>query len=139
MLLKFWDRLLGKKHLNFSHYRITNNALEALQWMKHDEFDIVITDIVMPELDGFDFIREAWQCNPKMKLIFTTAYECDFKNVVLAYPQVTEKDIHVLLKPYQDISQIEEFVTRICEDDKSLNKPEAISNPEQLQFHVWKL
>ncbi len=139
MLLKFWDRLLGAKHLNYSHYQITKSAEEALQLMGTTKFDIAIIDIVMPNIDGFDFVREAWTQNPDMQLVFTTAYECDFRHVSLSATEDNRRDVHVLLKPYQDISKIEEFIARLSDEDASLNNTPPIKNETNLRFHLWRL
>jgi CheY-like chemotaxis protein len=46
-----------KKH---PEYIVTNasNGQEALEKTKQDQFDLIITDIVMPEKDGIAFINE---------------------------------------------------------------------------------
>lgn len=139
MLLKFWDRLLGKKHLNYDNYRTTKNPLEALHWMENTRFDLAIIDIVMPRMDGFDFVREAWKQNPDMQLVFTTAYACDFRNVSLSAQNENRRDVHVLLKPYQDISKIEEFISRLNDNEPSLNETTPVLNESRLRFHLWKL
>ena len=33
------------------------NGLEAIQWIERGEFDLIITDIRMPDLDGFGLYR----------------------------------------------------------------------------------
>ena len=104
-----------------------------------EEFDIIIVDIVMPNLDGFDFVREAWKIAPKLKIVFTTAYNCDFGKVALPLSRTTDRDIHVLLKPYQDIAKVEEFLERLVADDSALNKMPPIYNQNELRFHMWHL
>ena len=137
MLLKAWDRMLA--HASCS-YRLTTDPHEALEWMEKEEFDIVISDIVMPSLDGFDLIRAAWRKHPHMQLIFTTAYNCDFRNAPIeAPPERDPHDVHVLLKPYQDLIKVEEFVSRILDEDESLNQVCPLKNNNDLRFHLWHL
>src|SRR5206468_3868100 len=34
------------------------NGREALQWMTQSKFDLVLLDLGLPEMDGFEFLRE---------------------------------------------------------------------------------
>lgn len=139
MLLKAWSRILGERHLNVPHYRLSAHPEQALHWLRQEEYDIVIVDIVMPNLDGFDFIREAWKIAPNLKLVFTTAYNCDFGQVTLPLTEMTDRDVHVLLKPYQDIEKVEEFIERLVAEDTTLNDMPPIHNRNELRFHLWHL
>jgi len=139
MLLKAWDRILGARHLNYQHYRLSNHPEEALEWLRTNQFDIAIIDVVMPTLDGFDFVRQAWKYNPDMQLVFTTAYNCDFRSVSLPILNDENRDIHVLLKPYQNIDKIEEFVDRLCTNDRALQEAPPLFNQNNLRFHLWRL
>ncbi len=39
-------------------------------------FDLVITDLTMPRLNGADLARELLQIRPAMPMILTTGYSC---------------------------------------------------------------
>jgi CheY-like chemotaxis protein len=41
----------------------------ALQMLKHEAFDLILTDIFMPEQDGLEVIREAHQLRPSLPII----------------------------------------------------------------------
>ncbi|TAE39883.1 MAG: DNA-binding response regulator [Runella slithyformis] len=47
------------------------DALEALDYLQHDNVDLIFLDIKMPDISGFDFLRTL--ASPPM-VIFTTAY-----------------------------------------------------------------
>ncbi|MFX3625777.1 MAG: LytR/AlgR family response regulator transcription factor [bacterium] len=51
---------------------ICNNAIEALEKMKHNIVDLIFLDIEMPEISGVDFLRSLK--DPPIA-IFTTAYQ----------------------------------------------------------------
>jgi DNA-binding LytR/AlgR family response regulator len=51
---------------------ICNNAIEALEKMKHNRVDLIFLDIQMPEITGIDFLKSLK--DPPM-VIFTTAYQ----------------------------------------------------------------
>lgn len=48
-------RELVKKYAVFENFEsdTATNGIEAIEMCKHNEYDLVIMDIMMPELDGF--------------------------------------------------------------------------------------
>lgn len=53
-------RAIIKKYAEFEGYQIVEaaNGMEAIEKCKVEEFDVIILDIMMPELDGFSTCRE---------------------------------------------------------------------------------
>lgn len=53
-------RALIKKYTDFEGYesKIATNGMNALEILKIETFDIIIMDIMMPELDGFSTVKE---------------------------------------------------------------------------------
>ena len=53
-------RDLVRKYATFENYEseTAENGLEAIEKVKHNEYDLVIMDIMMPELDGFSAVKE---------------------------------------------------------------------------------
>ncbi len=50
-----------------------NGAL-ALEIVKHEDIDLLLTDLRMPELDGNELLREVHQINPLLEVIVMTAF-----------------------------------------------------------------
>ena len=40
---------------------VANNGIEALEIMKHDKISLALVDIMMPEMNGYEFIKEVRQ------------------------------------------------------------------------------
>lgn len=53
-------RAIIKKYAEFEGYQIVEaaNGMEAVEKCKTQEFDVIILDVMMPELDGFSTCRE---------------------------------------------------------------------------------
>ena len=45
------------------------DGLEALEWLEEAHVDLVITDLVMPHMDGVDFVRRLRETRPTLPVI----------------------------------------------------------------------
>ncbi|MCX7913800.1 MAG: response regulator [Thermodesulfovibrionales bacterium] len=52
----------------------TSNPYEALEWIKKDGFDLVITDLKMPGLDGMEILKTIRERDEDVPVIIITAY-----------------------------------------------------------------
>jgi DNA-binding NtrC family response regulator len=66
-------RMIIKEKTNYEAVA-TNNPIEAIELAKKDGFDIVITDLKMPGLDGLEFLKTIRQFDPDIPVIMITAY-----------------------------------------------------------------
>ncbi len=93
-------RLFGARALRNKGYKVFEakegeGALDIIRTCG-EPIDLVITDVVMPNVDGPTLVREVRATNPAMKVIFISGYaEDSFRE------QVSEQDdIHFLPKPF---------------------------------------
>ena len=58
-------RELVKKYATFENYEsdTATNGLEAIEMCKINQYDLIIMDIMMPELDGFSAVKEIKKIN----------------------------------------------------------------------------
>ena len=68
------DEMLEILSLDFEEIKIAANGQEGLQIFKEFHPDIIISDIQMPLLDGISMAKEILAIDPKMKIVFTTAF-----------------------------------------------------------------
>lgn len=64
--------------------------------LEQHSFDLLLTDIVMPGLDGIELARRAAEVDPAMKIMFITG----FAAVALSQTAPTPKEAKVLSKPF---------------------------------------
>ena len=69
-----------KKSLERVGYKcsVINNAEEALKIYKTGKFDVVLTDIQLPEMDGVELIQHLYHFNKDVKIIVITVLQ-DFE------------------------------------------------------------
>lgn len=53
-------RELVKKYANYEQFEsdTASNGIEAIEMVKHNTYDLIVMDIMMPELDGFSAVKE---------------------------------------------------------------------------------
>ena len=80
----------GHKVMSFAE------GLSAYEEIKQKSYDLLLTDIVMPEMDGIELARRAAELDPAMKIMFITG----FAAVALHPDSRAPKDAKVLSKPF---------------------------------------
>jgi two-component system cell cycle response regulator CpdR len=72
-----------------------DNGMSAYQRLREEPFEMLLTDIVMPEMDGIELARRASELDPDIKIMFITG----FAAVALNSDSDAPKNAKVLSKP----------------------------------------
>ena len=64
------------KALQNAGYEVVSldNGLSAYQQLREEPFELLLTDIVMPEMDGIELARRAAELDPDIKIMFITGF-----------------------------------------------------------------
>ena len=73
-----------------------DNGRSAYERIREEPFTLLLTDIVMPEMDGIELARHATELDPTLKIMFITG----FAAVALSPEQAAPDDAKVLSKPF---------------------------------------
>jgi two-component system, cell cycle response regulator CpdR len=86
------------KALQTAGYNVISfdNGLSAYQRLREEPFELLLTDIVMPEMDGIELARRAAELDPDIKIMFITG----FAAVALNPDSSAPKQAKVLSKPF---------------------------------------
>ncbi len=79
------------------HAQGAESAYQALQMLEEGEWDVVLSDLRMPGMDGLDLLREVKQRWPAVEVVMMTA----FGTVANAVQALREGAFDYLLKPYE--------------------------------------
>ncbi len=55
--------------------RLTQSSLDGLRMIDEEKFDLVLTDIKMPDMDGIEVLKQVRDRFPEMKVIIMTGYQ----------------------------------------------------------------
>jgi two-component system, cell cycle response regulator CpdR len=77
-------------------YHVTSfaNGREAFERLRREPFTLLLTDIVMPQMDGIELARRAAELDPDLKIMFITGFAAVTLN------SEAPKDARVLSKPF---------------------------------------
>lgn len=71
----------------FSDVNCFNSPFEAVEFLKNNTPDIIISDFMMPEMNGFEFLTEAKKLHPEVSMILLTGY-ADKENAIKAINEI---------------------------------------------------
>ncbi|NJO56167.1 MAG: response regulator [Rhodospirillales bacterium] len=90
-------RFLVKALMNAGYEVVSfDNGQSAYQRLREEPFELLLTDIVMPEMDGIELARRATELDPDIKVMFITG----FAAVALNPDSRAPRDAKVLSKPF---------------------------------------
>ena len=128
-----------------------NNPVEAIEYLKLEAPDLIISDFIMPEMNGLEFLREAKKLYPETSMILLTAY-ADKENAIKTINEIgvykyIEKpwdndDLimnirngiersHLLANLRDKIAQLEEAKAQQQEVPAEPQEPEEVPEPQK--------
>ncbi len=109
-------RMFGARALRNKGYTVVeaasgDEAIELLTNGEAGDIDVLVSDVVMPGMDGPTMIRQVRETHPDMKVVFISGYtEDSFRNRL-----GVSEDIHFLPKPFT-LQQLATKVKEMMED-----------------------
>ena len=128
------ERALKKANLDVTLFASATNAMQALA---SETPQVIITDVRMPGMDGFEFLEKVQSQHPELPVIVMTAHS-DLDNAVHAYKGGA---FEYLPKPF-DVDEAVELTKRACQPSGTLAEasgqqedsvPEIIGESQAMQ------
>lgn len=94
----------------YRRIKIVNNGREAISALEEMPYDLLITDLMMPEMDGMELIRRAKALYPDIMVIIMTGYA----SLETAIQAVKEGAYDYLRKPFR-LDELRISVDNACE------------------------
>ena len=110
-----------KRFLESKGHRVTTSlkAEEGFKLFKKDKFDVVLSDITMPGMDGIELIREMKEKNKDSKIIAITGHVRQQKLEEVKDAGAEE----VLIKPFRN-SSLYETISRLLSEKRKEDEKE---------------
>ncbi|RZJ34002.1 MAG: sigma-54-dependent Fis family transcriptional regulator [Flavobacterium sp.] len=129
--------IMLKTFLQKKGFEVTNafNALEANEFIKNGTFDVVLTDIRLPDSDGHEILELVKNTSPKTQVILMTGYT-DIKSAVNAMKSGAFDYVGKPINPDEILHTIQQCLKRSAERElpKSASKSPSVKVSETVAF-----
>ena len=108
--------LLCQRVLSRAGYDVTalTDPREAIEYLQHNHIDLLLVDIRMPEIDGFDVISRAQRAQPDVAVLVMTG----FGTVETAIRALRQGVDGLVLKPFDRSEELIESVKQAITDNR---------------------
>ena len=101
---------------------VATNGIEALKvldqnFLNQNPFHMVLSDVVMPDLDGYDLYMEAKERYPQLPVVLMTAYFYDKDHVIKRSRLEGLED--VLFKKPVDPEKLQDMILKLCKSEEA--------------------
>lgn len=131
----FWVRLF--EELDIKNVTLVTDPLEALKHLDRTSFTLLISDVVMPHVNGYEIAKYACKKDPGIEIVLTTGYSTDLSRFDL-----TGCRFHLLHKPYSNIAEIKKLIVHLLKGENVFEdaSEDSFSENEDYPFVTeWKL
>jgi len=111
-MLNFLVIALERAGHNITATENGSDALDALN--NNDDFDLLLTDIVMPGIDGIELAQKATDKYPNIKVMFITGFAAIAMEKYNLQESSDNKDTQMLSKPFHLndlVEQVEDMLS----------------------------
>jgi len=108
-------------------YVTAGNGREAMEFMKNHDFTLVITDMIMPEMDGMELLKHIKANYPKTSVIVMTGYTGTFSYMDVIRAGASD----FISKPFNS-DELEAKISRILREHQLIQELEFLSNCDSL-------
>jgi len=122
-------RLVLSAMLKKEGYSITSAAdgREALQILKSNKMDVVVTDLKMPNLDGMGLLNHVTEQYPEVPVIIITAHG----TVATAVEALKKGALDYITKPFE-LDELKSVISKAIKT-RTLNENELLLPPEEIE------
>ena len=137
------DRLMLSKMLSSNNYEVVEagNGVEALELISSEKPDIVVSDIMMPVMDGFTLLREIRKSRSSKELpfIFYSASYVNEKDRELANALGVSRFIIKPVEPRELVKEITQALLDISSGKLKISEPTPIKEEEYLEQYSRRI
>ena len=116
---------LAYEILNAKGYKVltASNAVQALAELKKESIDLIVSDVIMPHMDGYQLAAHVQQQYPHIKIQIASGYESDLDEFI---EDSTLRE-NILHKPYNAFDLLV-HVRNLLDEDASVLTPHLRQN-----------
>lgn len=133
--LHLWKRLL--KELGAKECHFVTSPKKAQEVLLKRRIDMLISDILLPDMTGYALAKLAKQSNPELTILLTTGYQTDLSRFDLMGLKC-----HLLHKPYHDLGGVCLLLKRLMTGEnvfQDMDEDSFSENIDHPEITEWTL
>ena len=99
----------------------------AMEWLGRQNFDIVLSDVVMPDMDGYELYQIVKKSTPNLPVVLMTAFNYDKDHIIKR--SCLEGLQGVIFKKPVNPSMLKKVVLQQCRPDQTNGAPRQLATP----------
>ena len=113
-----------------------NHPRKGLELLETERFDVILSDFIMPELDGLAFLAKAREIQPEASRILLTGY-ADKESAIRS---INEIGLYQYIEKPWDNQQLLMILHNAAERTNLLRRLENGEDPDrELRRQIWKM
>jgi len=110
---------------------IAASGVFALEWLRRKEFDVVLTDVVMPDMDGYQLYQAVKRQTPNLPVVLMTAFNYDKDHIIKR--SCLQGLQGVIFKKPVNPAMLKKVLLEQCRPIKKISGAQASGDPDQVQ------
>ena len=90
---------------------IFSNPIEGLSKVQSGGYDLVLLDIMMPHMDGIEFLKKIKETNPEVEVVMMTAFTT-LERTIEAHKYGAK---NYLTKPFESLKVVQEKISKVLD------------------------
>jgi PAS domain S-box-containing protein len=110
---------------------IAASGVFALEWLRRKEFDVVLTDVVMPDMDGYELYQAVKRQTPNLPVVLMTAFNYDKDHIIKR--SCLQGLQGVIFKKPVNPAMLKKVLLEQCRPMEKISAAQALCDPDQMQ------
>ena len=110
---------------------IAASGVFALEWLRRKEFDVVLTDVVMPDMDGYELYQAVKRQTPNLPVVLMTAFNYDKDHIIKR--SCLQGLQGVIFKKPVNPAMLKKVLLEQCRPMEKISAAQASRDPHQVQ------
>jgi len=110
---------------------IAASGVFALEWLRRKEFDVVLTDVVMPDMDGYELYQAVKRQTPNLPVVLMTAFNYDKDHIIKR--SCLQGLQGVIFKKPVNPAMLKKVLLEQCRPMEKISAAQASCDPDQVQ------
>ena len=103
------------------------SGIHAMDWLRREPFDLVLSDVVMPDMDGYELYKNVKSAFPQLPVVLMTAFNYDKDHIIKR--SCLEGLQGVIFKKPVNPAMLKKILLQQCRPEQNASPAAQVSTP----------